>query len=89
MERNGGGHTPVVENCAVCQTKKSDHTLAKGKLMSTHISESKWSEISIDFVTNLPPSATGRDTILVTVDKAMRMVHLAPCRKNIIAIGTA
>ncbi|MCV6575657.1 MAG: RNase H-like domain-containing protein, partial [Cohaesibacter sp.] len=39
-----------VENCAVCQTEKSDHTLAKGKLMSTHIPESKWSEISIDFV---------------------------------------
>ena len=70
-----------VENCAVCQTEKSDHTLAKGKLMSTHIPESKWSEISIDFVTDLPPSATGRDSILVTVDKATRMVHLAPCRK--------
>ena len=78
-----------VENCTVCQTEKSDHTLAKGKLMSTHIPESKWSEISIDFVTDLPPSATGRDTILVTVDKATRMVHLAPCRKNITATGTA
>ena len=78
-----------VENCAVCQTEKSDHTLAKGKLTSTHIPESKWSEISIDFVTDLPPSATGRDTILVTVDKATRMVHLAPCRKNITATGTA
>ena len=78
-----------VENCAVCQTEKSDHTLAKGKLTSTHIPESKWSEISIDFVTDLPPSATGRDTILVTVDKATRMVHLTPCRKNITATGTA
>ena len=57
--------------------------------MSTHIPESKWSEISIDFVTDLPPSATGRDSILVTVDKATCMVHLAPCRKNITATGTA
>ena len=78
-----------VENCPVCQTEKSDHTLAKGKLMSTHIPESKWSEISIDFIVDLPPSATGRDTILVTVDKATRMAHLAPCRKNITATGTA
>ena len=30
-----------VENCPVCQTEKSDHTLAKGKLMSTQIPESK------------------------------------------------
>ena len=57
--------------------------------MSTQIPETKWSEISIDFVTDLPPSANGRDSILVTVDKATRMVHLAPCRKNITATGTA
>ena len=78
-----------VENCPVCQTEKSDHTLAKGKLTSTQIPETKWSEISIDFVTDLPTSANNRDTILVTVDKATRMVHLAPCRKNITATGTA
>ena len=71
-----------VENCPVCQMEKSDHTLAKGKLMSTQIPEMKWSEISIDFVTDLPLSANRRDTILVTVDKATRMVHLAPCRKK-------
>ena len=69
--------------------EKSDHTLAKGKLQSTQIPENKWSEISIDFVTDLPLTANNRDTILVTVDKATRMVHLAPCRKNITATGTA
>ena len=41
------------------------------------------------FVTDLPPSSNGRDTIIVTVDKATHMVHLAPCRKNITATGTA
>ena len=78
-----------VENFPVCQTEKSGHKLAKGKLMSTHIPESKWREISIDLITDLPPSASDRDTILVTVDKATRMVHLVPCRKNITATGTA
>ena len=42
---------------------------AKGKLMSTQILERKWSEISIDFITDLPLSVNKRDTILVTVDK--------------------
>ena len=69
--------------------EKSDHTLAKGKLQSTQIPEAKWSEISIDFVTDLPLTANRCDTILVTVDKASRIVHLAPCRKNITATGTA
>ena len=78
-----------VENCSMCQMEKSDHTLAKGKLQPTQIPESKWSEISIDFVTDLPLIANNRDTILFTVDKATRMVHLAPCRKNIIATGAA
>ena len=78
-----------VQNCPVCQMEKCDHTVAKGKLQSTQIPETKWSEISIDFVTELPFSANRRDTILVTVDKATRMVHLAPCRKQITATGTA
>ena len=30
-----------VENCPVCQIEKSDHTLSKGKLQSTHIPENK------------------------------------------------
>ena len=78
-----------VENFPVCQMEKSDHTLAKGKLTSTQIPENKWSEISIDFVTDLLLTANGCDTISVMVDKTTRMVHLAPCRKNITATGAA
>ena len=37
-----GGIQQYVENCPVCQIEKSDHTLAKGKLMSTQIPEEKW-----------------------------------------------
>ena len=66
-----------IENCLVCQTETSDHTLAKGRLMSTQIPESKGSEISIGFITDLPPSANGRDSILVTVGQSYS--HGAPC----------
>ena len=78
-----------VENCPVCQMEKSDHTLSKGKLQSTQIPETKWSEISIHFVTDLPKSSRNRDSILVVVDKATKMVHLAPCSKGINATDTA
>ena len=78
-----------VENCPVCQMEKSDHQLAKGKLISTQIPEEKWKEISIDFITDLPMSAGNKDTVLTIVDKATRMVHLVPCRKNITAVATA
>ena len=73
----------VVENCPICQVEKSDHTLSKGKLQSTHIPESKWSEISIDFITDFLVSSRNRDSVLVVVDKATRMVHLASCSKSI------
>ena len=83
-----GNVREFVENCPVCQMEKSDHTLSKGKLQSTHIPETKWSEISIDFITDLPMSSRNRDSVLVVVDKATRMVHLAPCSKSINATDT-
>ena len=79
------GHVrEFVENCPVCQMEKSDHTLSKGKLQSTHIPETKWSEISIDFITDLPMFSRNRDNVLVIVDKATRMLHLAPCSKGVL-----
>ena len=78
-----------VDNFPVCHMGKSDQTLAKGKLQSTQIPEEKWSEISIDFITDLPMSSGNKDTVLTIVDMATRMVHLAPCRKNITATATA
>ena len=76
-------------SCPMCQMEKSDHTLSKGKLQSTQIPETKWSEISIDFVTDLPKSSRNRDSILVVVDKATRMAHMVPCSKGINATDTA
>ena len=40
-------------------------------------------------MTDLPKSSRNRDSILVVVDKATRMVHLAPCSKGINATDTA
>ena len=73
----------------MCQMEKSDHTLSKGKLQSTQIPDTKWSEISIDFVTDLPKSSRNRDSILVVVGKATKMVHLVPCSTGINATDTA
>ena len=67
-----------VQRCPMCQMEKSDHTLSKGKLQSIQISETKWSEISIDFVTNLHKSSRNRDSILIVIDKATRIVYMEP-----------
>ena len=39
-------------------------------------------------MTDLPKSSRNRDSILVVVDKATKMVHLAPCSKGINATNT-
>ena len=70
------------------QMKKSDHTLSKGKLQSTHIPESKWAEISIGFITDLPISHRKCDRTLVAVNEATRMVHLTPYSKSITVTDT-
>ena len=76
-------------SCPICQVEKADHTLARGKLQSTNIPEKKWSEVSLDFITDLPTTRNKKDSILTVVDKATRMVHLIPCKKSITAAETA
>ena len=84
-----GNVREYVESCPVCQVEKTDHTLGRGNLQSTSIPEKKWSEVSVDFVTDLPVTKSKKDSILTVVDKATRMVHLIPCRKSTTAAEAA
>ena len=84
-----GNIREYVETRPVCLVEKADHTLSRGKLQSTTIPEKKWSDVSLDFVTDLPVTKNGKDSILTVIDKATRMVHLIPCRKSITAAETA
>ena len=84
-----GNVREYVESCPVCQVEKTDHTLGRGNLQSTSIPEKKWSEVSVDFVTDLPVTRSKKDSILTVVDKATRMVHLIPCRKSTTAAEAA
>ena len=74
-----------VENCPTCQLEKTDHVLRRGHLQSLAIPEAKWQDVSIDFITDLPTTKNGEDSIMVVVDRASKMVHLVPCRKTITA----
>jgi hypothetical protein len=43
----------------------------------------------MDFITGLPQTESGFDSIVVFVDKLTKMVHLAPCTKGLTADGVA
>ena len=73
----------------MCQVEKSGNTLTRGQLQSTEIPEEKWQQVSIDFITDLPETSSGVDSIMTIIDKATRMTHVIPCSKIVTAIETA
>ena len=54
----------------------------RGQTPVHQITQAKWSEISIDFVTDLSNPSMNVDSILVIDGKATRMVPMVPWRKD-------
>ncbi|GJW11011.1 putative reverse transcriptase domain-containing protein [Tanacetum coccineum] len=52
--------------------------LKKLLLVQPEISQWKWENIMMDFVTKLPKTATGQDTIWVIVDRLTKSAHFLP-----------
>jgi hypothetical protein len=44
-----------------------------------------WQTVTADFITALPRTANGFDTMLVVVDKLSKMCHLVPTDENLTA----
>ena len=63
--------------------KRATILLTRGQLQSTKIPEEKWQQISIDFITDLPETSSGVDSIMTIIDKATRMTHVIPCNKTV------
>ena len=77
-----------VSTCDICQRMKSPRHKPYGLLMPIPVPEGPWTDISLDFVTGLPPSArrgTAYDALLVVVDRFSKMIRLVPCGIDIAA----
>ena len=57
-----------VTSCLVCQKAKIEHQRLGGTLEPLDIPQWKWDNISMDFVTHLPRSVRGHDSIWVIVE---------------------
>src|SRR5271168_1993349 len=77
-----------VEGCTTCQETKNITHPTREPLHPTEIPDTPFETITMDFITDLPPS-NGHDTILVCTDKHTKTIILAPCTKTIDALGTA
>jgi len=77
-----------VEGCDSCQRNKNHTEQPAGRLMPNLIPEKPWTHISADFITKLP-IAQEYDSILVVVDRLMKMVHFIPTTEKMSAEGLA
>ncbi|GKC73765.1 putative reverse transcriptase domain-containing protein, partial [Tanacetum coccineum] len=57
-----------VSRCLTCAKVKAEHQRPSGLLVQPKIPEWKWDNITMDFVTKLPKTSQGYDTIWVIVD---------------------
>nr|GFA18610.1 putative reverse transcriptase domain-containing protein [Tanacetum cinerariifolium] len=61
---------------------KAEHQRPSGLLVQPRIPKWKWDNITIDFVTKLPKSSQGYDTIWVIVDRLTKSAIFTPIRET-------
>ncbi|GJS86511.1 reverse transcriptase domain-containing protein [Tanacetum coccineum] len=61
---------------------KAEHQRPSSLLQQPEIPEWKWEEIAMDFVTKLPRTSSGHDTIWVIVDRLTKFAHFLPMRED-------
>nr|GEY32370.1 hypothetical protein [Tanacetum cinerariifolium] len=61
---------------------KAEHQKSSGLLVQPEISKWKWEKITMDFLTKLPKTANGYDTIWVIVDRLTKSAHFLPMRET-------
>jgi hypothetical protein len=76
--------TSYVRTCPTCQEMKSDNRAKAGLLQPLEIPSRKWAQVTTDLVTDLPES-DGYTAVAVFVDRMTKMVHFAPCTKEVTA----
>ncbi|GKA93760.1 reverse transcriptase domain-containing protein [Tanacetum coccineum] len=70
--------TVYVSKCLTCLKVKAEHQRPSGLLQQPEIPEWKWERISMDFMTKLPRTSSGHDTIWVIVDRLTKSAHFLP-----------
>lgn len=77
-----------VNGCAVCQRTKGTNRLPTGTLKTLEVSTTPWSEISMDFIEQLPKSSK-YDSILVIVDRLTKWAIFIPTTTTLTSSGLA
>nr|GEY56281.1 putative reverse transcriptase domain-containing protein [Tanacetum cinerariifolium] len=71
-----------VSKCLTCLRVKAEHQKPSGLLVQPEIPQWKWDNITMDFVTKLPKTSSGYDTIWVIMDRLTKSAHFLPMRED-------
>ena len=70
-----------VRTCDACQRNKAMRHKPYGKLLPLEIPYAPWTQISMDFITDLP-KVNGYNLIWVVVDRFSKMAHFIPLKNR-------
>ncbi|KAI3780620.1 hypothetical protein L2E82_10605 [Cichorium intybus] len=71
-----------VEKCLTCLQVKSNHQKPYGEIQPLPIPEKKWDHITMDFMTKLPRTPRGYDSIWVIVDRLTKSAQFIPYKEK-------
>ncbi|GJV34691.1 reverse transcriptase domain-containing protein [Tanacetum coccineum] len=72
----------VSSKCLTCAKVKAEHQKPSGLLQQPEILERKWEKITMDFVSGLPRTPSGYDSIWVIVDRLTKSAHFLSIKKT-------
>ncbi|GKE18395.1 putative reverse transcriptase domain-containing protein [Tanacetum coccineum] len=71
-----------IGKCLTCSRVKAKCQKPSGLLVQMEIPMWKWERITMDFITKLPKTSNGHDTIWVIVDRLTKSTHFIPTRET-------
>ncbi|GJT61021.1 putative reverse transcriptase domain-containing protein [Tanacetum coccineum] len=71
-----------VSKCLTCAKVKAEHQRPSGLLQQPEIPVWKWERITMDFITKLPRTSSGYDSIWVIVDRLTKSAHFIPMNEK-------
>lgn len=75
--------------CKTCQLNKDGRQKPLGNPQQLELPDRRWGSISMDFITHLPVTESGYDTIATYVDRFSKRIHLVPSKSSDTATNVA
>ena len=72
-----------VQECDICQRTKPSNHLSAERLHPLPIPERSWESIGMDNLGPIPKSASGKDMILIVIDRLTKMARFIPTNSSV------